>query len=51
VISGIVHMLRCGARWRDCPEVAMHPRQDTFAKVRASKSVGFYDNIENHSDS
>ena len=21
VISGIVHMLRCGARWRDCPEV------------------------------
>ena len=19
VISGIVHMLRCGARWRDCP--------------------------------
>jgi transposase len=21
VISGIVHMLRCGARWRDCPAV------------------------------
>ena len=21
VISGIVYMLRCGARWRDCPEV------------------------------
>jgi len=21
IISGIVHMLRCGARWRDCPEV------------------------------
>jgi transposase len=21
VISGIVHMLRCGARWRDCPPV------------------------------
>jgi transposase len=21
VISGIVQMLRCGARWRDCPEV------------------------------
>ena len=21
VISGIVHMLRSGARWRDCPEV------------------------------
>jgi transposase len=21
VISGIAHMLRCGARWRDCPEV------------------------------
>jgi transposase len=20
IISGIVHMLRCGARWRDCPE-------------------------------
>ena len=20
VISGIVHMLKCGARWRDCPE-------------------------------
>jgi transposase len=19
VISGIVHMLQCGARWRDCP--------------------------------
>jgi transposase len=19
VISGIIHMLRCGARWRDCP--------------------------------
>jgi transposase len=19
VISGIMHMLRCGARWRDCP--------------------------------
>lgn len=19
VVSGIVHMLRCGARWRDCP--------------------------------
>jgi transposase len=21
IISGIVHMLRCGARWRDCPDV------------------------------
>lgn len=21
IISGIVHMLRCGARWRDCPAV------------------------------
>jgi transposase len=20
VISGIVYMLRCGARWRDCPD-------------------------------
>ena len=20
VLSGIIHMLRCGARWRDCPE-------------------------------
>ncbi len=20
VVSGIVHMLHCGARWRDCPE-------------------------------
>jgi transposase len=38
IISGIIHMLQCGARWRDCPPEFMVPtRSSTIAFNRWSK--------------
>ena len=42
VISGIVHMLRIGARWRDCPKPNTGPtRRSTTASIAgAGKASG-----------
>jgi transposase len=33
VISGIMHMLRSGARWRDCPRNTVPTRRSTTASI------------------
>jgi transposase len=41
VISGIVHMLRSGARWRDCPPAYGPTRRFTTASIGgAAKASG-----------
>jgi transposase len=41
IISGIVHMLRCGARWRDCPAVyGPYTRSTTASIDGAGKACG-----------
>lgn len=63
VISGIVHMLRSGARWRDCPEVygpyrkcpelcvsgPVHAVSDTQASKRSPNIMANWLRAANHS--
>jgi len=44
VISGIVHMLRCGARWRDCPEV-YGPYTTIYNRFNRWSRQGIWTNI------
>jgi transposase len=39
VISGIVHMLRSGARWRDCPS-AYGPLHDDLQPLQSMEPTG-----------
>ena len=41
VISGIVHMLRIGARWRDCP-AAYGPRTTVYNRFNRWSRRGFW---------
>jgi transposase len=44
VISGIVHMLRIGARWRDCPleygPYTTHVSRDPLPRLRRGEELG-----------
>ena len=44
VISGIVHMLRSGARWRDCPEV-YGPYTTVYNRFNRWSRQGVWGNI------
>jgi len=33
IISGIIHMLQCGARWRDCPPDYGPARRSTIVSI------------------
>ena len=44
VISGIVHMLKCGARWRDCP-AEFGPYTTVYNRFNRWSRQGIWHNI------
>ena len=40
VISGIIHVLKVGCRWQDCPAVYGHRRRSTIAFI-VGRDAGF----------
>ena len=44
VISGIVHMLKCGARWRDCPP-EFGPYTTVYNRFNRWRKAGVWDKL------